>query len=154
METQGGFLISQIKYISDRVWERILRESGVEDFNGAQGKLLYVLWEQDGISANQLAKRSGLAATTLTTMLDRMEKAELLKRVPHETDRRRIRLCLTPKAKALKAQSDAVSDRMSEAYYAGFTDEEIRAFEAYLARVLENLRKAENEPPERVNTTG
>ena len=154
MKTQGGFLVSQIKYISDRVWERILRESGVDAFNGAQGKLLYVLWEHDGISAAELAKRSGLAPTTLTTMLDRMEKAGLLKRVPHETDRRRIRLCLTPKAKALKEQSGAESERMNDAYYAGFTEEEIRDFEAYLARVLENLRKAENEPPERVNTNG
>lgn len=154
METQGGFLISQIKYISDRVWERILKEGGVADFNGAQGKLLYVLWEHDGISAAELAKRSGLAPTTLTTMLDRMEKAELLKRVPHETDRRRIRLCLTPKAKALKEQGGAESQRMNDAYYTGFTEEEVRAFEAYLTRVLENLRKAENEPPERVNTNG
>lgn len=145
MKTQGGFLISQIKHISDRVWGRVLRSTGTDAFNGAQGKLLYVLWEEDGISAAELAKRAGLAPTTLTTMLDRMERAGLVRRIPHETDRRRVRLCLTDRAKALRSESAAQSDRMTEIYYRGFTEDEVDAFERYLERVLQNLRDAERE---------
>ena len=36
-KTNGGFLISQIKQIQGRVFERLLLEAGIEEFNGAQG---------------------------------------------------------------------------------------------------------------------
>lgn len=143
MRSQGGFLISQIKHISERVWDRMLKEYGIDVFNGAQGKLLYVLWEHDGISAAELAKKAGLKPTTLTTMLDRMERADLLKRTPHETDRRAMRLCLTEKGKALQKMSEYPSDRITEVYYAGFTNEEVEQFESYLLRVLRNLQNEE-----------
>ena len=147
MKTQGGSLISQIKHISDRIWDKMLKESEIDAFNGAQGKLLYVLWEQDGISAVELAKKAGLKPTTLTTMLDRMEKADLLKRVPHETDRRTIRLILTEKGKELQHRSEYLSGRMTENYYKGFTEKEVEQFEGYLVRVLSNLQTVEENRP-------
>lgn len=35
-ETRGGCLISQIKQIQGRVFGRLLTESGIDEFNGAQ----------------------------------------------------------------------------------------------------------------------
>ena len=43
MQTRTGFLISQIKQLQGRVFQRLLTESGVEEFNGPQGRILYVL---------------------------------------------------------------------------------------------------------------
>ena len=143
MDSKGGFLISQIKHTSDRVSEKALRDQGLEDFNGAQGKLLYVLWQADGISSAELADRAGLAPTTLTAMLDRMEQSGLVKRVPHETDRRRLRIMLTERSKRLKAQYDEYSDAMTRAYYSGFSESEIAEFERLLSRVLDNLKECE-----------
>ena len=143
MENNGGFLISQIKHTSDRVSEKALREQGLEDFNGAQGKLLYVLWQTDGISSSELADKAGLAPTTLTAMLDRMEQSGLVKRIPHETDRRRLRITLTQKSKKLKAQYDEYSESMTRAYYKGFSENEIKKFERLLSRVLDNLKECE-----------
>ena len=143
MESRGGFLISQIKHISDRVSERVLNQFGLKDFNGAQGKLLYVLWQTEGISSAELADRAGLAPTTLTTMLDRMERAGLVERVAHETDRRRLKIMLTDRAKRLKSAYDEYSTSMTRAYYRGFSESEIIEFEKSLMRVLENLRECE-----------
>ena len=143
MDSKGGFLISQIKHISDRVSEKALRDQGLADFNGAQGNLLYVLWQTDGISSAELAAKAGLAPTTLTAMLDRMEQSGLVKRVPHETDRRRLRIKLTEKSKKLKAQYDEYSDAMTRAYYSGFSEDEIAEFEQLLLRVLDNLKECE-----------
>jgi hypothetical protein len=39
----------------------------------------------------------------------------------------------------LKDDYDAISDRMSEIYYQGFTEDEIRTFEACLERIRLNL---------------
>ena len=143
MENKGGFLISQIKHTSDRVSEKALREQGLEDFNGAQGKLLYVLWQTEGISSAELADKAGLAPTTLTAMLDRMVQSGLVRRVPHETDRRRLRIMLSEKSKQLKSRYDEYSESMTRAYYKGFSETEIREFENFLIRVLDNLRECE-----------
>ena len=140
-ETQGGFLVSQIKQVSGRIFEKLLANAGIGAFNGAQGRILYVLWQDDGIPIVELARKTGLAKTTLTSMLDRMESANLIKRVFDKSDRRQIRISLTEKAQELKDDYERVSDEMNKIYYEGFTAEEIIEFENTLRRILSNLNK-------------
>lgn len=139
MRTNGGFQISKIKQLGDRVFEKILTAQGIETFNGAQGRILYVLWQEDGVPIKTIAERCGLAITSLTTMLERMEKSGLIIRQQDSGDKRKTLIFLTDKAKALKEDYDAVSDRMSAIFYQGFTEEEIRNFEEHLERIRLNL---------------
>ncbi len=139
MRTNGGFQISKIKQLGDRVFEKILTAQGIEAFNGAQGRILYVLWQEDGVPIKTIAERCGLAITSLTTMLERMEKSGLIIRQQDSGDKRKTLIFLTDKAKALKEDYDAVSDRMSAIFYQGFTEEEIRNFEEHLERIRLNL---------------
>lgn len=69
MEIKGGNYVSQIKRLSDRILEQILAEKNIDAFNGAQGRILYVLWNRDGISLRELADKTGLAPTTLQVWL-------------------------------------------------------------------------------------
>ena len=140
-ESNGGYLISRIKQLQDRVFDALLRQSGVFAFNGAQGRILYVLWQEDSLPIVELSKRTSLAKTTLTGMLDRMEESGILVRVYDEYDRRMIRIVLTPKAKELSEKYLEVSQRMTALFYKGFEEEEISAFERSLARILENLEE-------------
>lgn len=141
METKGGFLISRIKQTGTRIFDRMLAESGIDAFNGAQGRILYVLWQNDDISISKLSAQTSLANTTLTSMLDRMEASGLIVRKPDPKDRRSTLIALTEKAKALRGDYEQISQRMSECYYIGFTESEITQFEAYLQRVLANLEQ-------------
>ena len=138
-ETRSGFLMTRIKQVSGRRFNKLLTDSGIDAFNGAQGRILYVLWQREGISISELAEATGLAKTTLTSMLDRMEQAGLVRREPTPGDRRRTQLSLTVEARALRADYDRISDTMSEIYFEGFTDAEIDQFESYLLRILSNL---------------
>lgn len=142
-KTQGGFLISQIKQISGRIFDKLLVGSGVEAFNRAQGRILYVLWQADGVPIVELSHKTGLAKTTLTSMLDRMESADLIMRVFDKADRRQIRIALTEKSRQLSDAYDKVSCEMNEIFYAGFSDDEIVAFEETLRRILKNLNEKE-----------
>lgn len=144
IETKGGFLLSRVKRASGRVFEKLLTDSGVEAFNGAQGRILYVLWQTDGIPIAEIARRTSLASSTLTSMLDRMEAAGLVERVRDKSDRRRINIALTEASRSLEGEYTAVSMKMNELYYEGFTDSEILAFEADLERILANLTKHAN----------
>lgn len=141
MERQIGFLISLIKQYGGRIFERMLVEYGIEEFNGPQGRILYVLWNEENISIQELSQKTGLANATLTSMLDRMEAKELVNRKADKSDRRKHLIALTDKARALKDAYDGASRRMTEIYYQGFSEQEANRMESLLSRLLENLRK-------------
>lgn len=143
IKTYGGFLISQIRQLSNRAFERILRESGVDAFNGPQGRILYVLWEHDELSITDIARLTSLANTTLTGMLDRMEAQGLIMRIPDQKNRRRILIRTTEKAEQLRNAYNSISDQTNEIFYAGFTNEEILFFEDMLRRILKNFEERE-----------
>lgn len=145
IKTNGGFLITKIKQIQGRVFERLLSENGISEFNGAQGRILYVLWEKDDIPIRELSEKTGLAKTTLTSMLDRLEMSGHIERAFDSSDRRTVHIRLTKSARSLQKKYNEVSAKMSEIFYGGFTDDEILAFENTLGKVLENLTKKENE---------
>ena len=141
MKTNGGFLVTKIKQLGDRIFERILAEKNIDAFNGAQGRILYVLWQEDGVPIKIISEKSGLAITSLTTMLERMEKNGLISRKTDEADKRKTLLFLTDKAKELKEAYDSVSNEMGNIYYRDFTDKEILQFEEYLNRLRVNLEE-------------
>lgn len=140
MDTKGGFLISRIKQVGGRLFDRMLAEADVDAFNGAQGRILYVLWQKDELTISQISAQTSLANTTLTSMLDRMEQSGLIARTPSPTDRRAMLIRLTDKARSLQEDYDRISQQMNELYYLGFTEEEVRQLEGYLQRVLDNLQ--------------
>ena len=126
--SNGGFLISQVKQLSDRTFERILKAKGVDEFNGAQGRILYILCTK-------------LAKTTLTAMLERMELQGLIKRTISKEDKREIIVSLTDKAKALQTDFLDVTRQMEEIFYKNFTEKQIENFENTLKKIIENLEK-------------
>lgn len=143
-KTDGGILITRIKQLQGRIFERLLATHGISEFNGAQGRILFVLWEKDSILISELARKTGLAKTTLTSMLDRMEQRDLIERVYAPTDRRTVKIRLTEKALGLQEHYEQVSDEMSQIFYKGFSDEEIRSLETGLRKVLANLTEKED----------
>lgn len=114
--SSGGFLISQVKQLSDRTFEKILKTKGIDEFNGAQGRILYILWNNNNLSIKQISKFTKLAKTTLTAMLERMELQGLIKRTISKEDKREIIVSLTDKAKELKENYLDVSKQMEKIF--------------------------------------
>ena len=135
--------MSQIRHLSGRIWERLLKESGVDIFNGAQGRILYVLWEHGDLTITQLGKLTSLAKTTLTSMLDRMEAGGLIKRVPDTKNRRQVFIVVTEKAKEYREQYEWLSDNMNRIFYQGFSVAEVEEFEDKLRKIVKNLETEE-----------
>jgi DNA-binding MarR family transcriptional regulator len=139
IKTYGGFLISQIKQLQGRVFEKMLKESEVDAFNGAQGRILYVLWEHKRLTISEIGRLTSLAKTTLTSMLDRMEESGLVERIPDTQNRRQIIISITEKAKEYREAYDRVSEQMKALFYEGFSETEVLEFEDKLKRIIENL---------------
>lgn len=144
-KTRGGFIVSQIKQIQGRIFDKLLKNHGIDDFNGPQGRILYVLWQQDNLTISELGARTSLAKTSLTTMLDRMEERGYIQRNNAPNDRRQILITLTDKARSLNSKYDEVSAQMNQIFYEGFLDEAIKALDNDLQHVLENLQKWEEQ---------
>ncbi len=142
MKTYGGFYVSRIQKLCGRIFERLLKKNKMDAFNGAQGRILYVLWEHEKLSFSEVGKYTSLAKTTLTSMIDRMEDSKLVERIPDKEDRRQIYVSITEKARSYRQKYNKVSDEMNAIFYKGFSSEEIAQLDSLLERVITNLEEA------------
>ena len=140
---EGGFLISKIHQLSQRIFAKLLKEYNIEGLNPAQGRIMFVLWQKDKIPIHELVKQTQLTKSTLTSTLDRLEQAGFLKRVPSEEDRREILIELNDIGKNLQDKYVDVSQEMNDLFYDKFEEREMDEFEDYLRRILNNLIEIE-----------
>jgi len=136
---EGGFLISKIRQLSERIFTKLIRDYQAIEINPAQGRVMFPLWKKDNISFHELKEKTLLSKATLSHLLDNLEKAGYIKRVPSSNDKRTINIKLTEKNKELQDKFIQVSNQMKDIYYKDFTEEDIDEFEGYLRRLLNNL---------------
>jgi DNA-binding MarR family transcriptional regulator len=141
MKNNGGYLINQIQKISSRKFNELLKEKNIDEFNGSQGVILYSLWNNKELTIKEIGKITGLAKTSLTSMLDRMEEKGLIRRKDNSEDKRSIKIMLTDKAKELEKDYNDISNKMSNIFYKNFSDKEIDEIEKYLERIISNLEE-------------
>ena len=135
---EGGFLIAKIHQIAGRIFTQKLKDYNIE-INPAQGRIMFMLWRNEGISINELAEKTSLGKSTLTSMLDRLEAAGFIKRVPSRKDRRKIIIERTEKDRSFQDLYIQVSRDMTKLFYSAFSEDEIDEFENYLKRIFNNL---------------
>jgi MarR family transcriptional regulator, organic hydroperoxide resistance regulator len=97
------------------------------------------LWREDGLSPGEIARQLGLATPTVTRAANRMEAAGLLRREPHPTDRRLVRLHLTDRARELEKVIDAEMHQLTERALAGLSAAEREDLVRALIQVNRNL---------------
>ncbi len=139
MKSTLGFLTSQNRHLGNRIFEKMIRDSGVDAFSGAQGRILYVLWERGTLSISEICKLTSLANSTMTKMLDQMENNGLIIRERNTENRKQILISLTDKARQYRKKYDDVSEKMNDLTYRGFSDDELQIYENMLMRIKSNF---------------
>lgn len=84
---------------------RLLRRPFDADAAGSgltvpQITVLEELANEDGLSLKELSRRLSLSHSTVSGIIDRLEKRELVRRTPDEQDRRSSRIVLSPSVRA------------------------------------------------------
>jgi len=109
------------------------------DITPTQWLVLSVLYRQDGESLTQLAKRCYLDTSTLTGIIDRLEKGGYVSRESLEGDRRVYQIVLRPKAHEIKEKVTGITDGIFADMTDGCTSEEIATFRKVLLHIFEKL---------------
>ena len=142
-KTKGGTLLSQVHQVCARVWNKILRENNMADLEGARGRVIFALWGKDEVPIKTLCEKTSLDKSTLTGIIDRLERDGYIERKPSLTDKRSTLITLTGKEQEFSSHVQKVSNQMNKIFYKGFSDEEITQFDSMLQRILDNCKEAE-----------
>ena len=109
------------------------------ELHSGQDALLKALHESDGMSMSDLAASLGVQPPTVTKMLQRMETSDLVDRRPDATDRRAIRVYLTPKGRRLKGKVDKLWAELGSRAFDGLSDRQRSSLRSLLSAVEGNL---------------
>jgi DNA-binding MarR family transcriptional regulator len=94
-----GFLLAK----ATQRWNELLTErfvaAGFPDVRPSYGSVLVPLYEEDGLRMGELARRSRLSKQTMTEMIRRLERDELVERRPDPTDARASLIFLTRRSR-------------------------------------------------------
>jgi DNA-binding MarR family transcriptional regulator len=132
-----GYQVRATHRAFDRLLQRYLSRHGLP--NGFW-YVLRVLWRHEGMTQRELAAAVNLAESSNVLMLERMEKAGLVKRRRDNADRRRIRVHLTRKARLLEAQLMPVVRDVNAVASAGIADKDLAVFLRVSHTMQRNLR--------------
>ena len=73
METKGGFYITQIKQLQERIFERLLAQNDIQ-ISGGQGRILFILWKKDHLTVSEISRQTIISLTDYAKSLqDRYE---------------------------------------------------------------------------------
>jgi DNA-binding MarR family transcriptional regulator len=104
-------------------------------------KTLDILQRLRELSAGQIATQTSLATASVTSLIDRLEKKRLVRRVRDSADRRRVVVRLTPNLEKFVAPLfDSLSQRM-RARFRTYTDDHIAIIAAFLTGSARELRE-------------
>lgn len=96
----------------------------MEDLTYPQYLVLMVLWEQDKQPVCDIAKRLLLETNTVTPLLQRMERADLITRAKGEVDTRQRIVSLTDKGRAMQKKAVDIHESIRDDMALDYGEEE------------------------------
>ena len=103
----------------------------------SQAMVLNFLGEEDCIPQHALGEKVQITSATMTGILDRLEKMDLVERRPHPDDRRAILACLTKKGRRYAREINSIMVKANEEFLSGLSAEESENFRNLLKQVWE-----------------
>ena len=92
-------------------------------------------------TAAQMAALYGLEVSSITRLVDRLEKKRLIERTRSREDRRKSMLSLTPRGKAALKEAVRIAAPKAVAMWKGVSEKERRTFAAVVEKIMRNLNE-------------
>lgn len=110
------------------------------DITVDQWEILIVLWEKEGITQKSLQRDCTRTKRMLHECCFKLEKKGFIYRVVHETDRRSLRVYLTPKGRDIKDEILAPSIEAYNKTIQGLSEAEVEMFRRILTVMYNNVK--------------
>lgn len=115
-----GMAISRISIrLQELLREELARDGLLRDVQPGVGPILFALYQRDAQRVSEVADALGIARSTMTTIVTRLEGRGLVKVEPDPDDGRAKRLVLTAKARRLRPRLQAVAGRVERVLCVG-----------------------------------
>jgi len=124
-----------------RVYDYYDQRLSAFDLTPSQFFVFNALCMGDGITVGEIGERVYLDSSTLTGIIDRMERSGYVERRPNPDDRRSVLVYLTPKARELSPRILEFADELDATLRKPFSRQEMNDFE----NVLRILAETQNQ---------
>ena len=133
-----GMLIGQVHRLSTKKFVQNSHNSGL-DISMDQWIVLGPIWENEGISHKEISEYCLKDKTSVTKIIDTLEKKNLVVRVPDQLDHRVKRVVLSNKGKELFLQAIPIMALTRDELRDGITEQDIESLRAVLTKIYNNL---------------
>ena len=128
-------LINRINKKFEKLQRRIIQK---ENLTTAQYSILQQLWKTDGVQFKTLANECCCSQSTITGIVDTMEKKDIVVRKMNPEDRRSVLVILTDKGKSLESETPNINTILDNCC-SGFDPNDIENLTKLLIRLDNSL---------------
>lgn len=132
-------LVGKISTAINRTFLRTFAAEGI-DITTEQWSVLACLWKEDKVTQQTLCRLTSKDKPSMTRLIDKLEKGNLVTRVSDHNDRRTNLIHLTTTGINLKNKATALVQIITEKTLNNITDEELNTCRSVLKKIMSNLR--------------
>jgi DNA-binding MarR family transcriptional regulator len=123
--------------------EKLISTHGV---SAGQWRFLRVLWEEDDITQRELSDRVGIREATTVRAMNGLVRCGLVVRHPSTSDKRKIQIKLTRKARMLRSKLLPMVSEVNERAVHGLSRSDVDTARRVLAHTYRNLHPGMENP--------
>ncbi|PLT33441.1 MarR family winged helix-turn-helix transcriptional regulator [Bacillus sp. V5-8f] len=105
-----------------------------------QNLIMLLLWEQDGLSQNEIAEKLSKDKTNIARMVFNLEKKGFIRRDISQTDRRSLTVFLTDEGHELGKKVIPITEEFNRTVCNGITEEELKTVREILGKMRQNAK--------------
>ena len=133
-----GMLIGQVHRLSTKKFVQNSHDSGL-DISMEQWIVLGPIWENECLSHKEISEYCLKDKTSVTKIIDTLEKKNLVVRVSDQLDHRVKRVVLSNKGKELFLQAIPIMELTRDQLREGITEQDIESLRSVLTKIYNNL---------------
>jgi len=134
-----NILVGKISAAINRTFLRAFVTEGI-DITTEQWSVLACLWEKDKVTQQALCSLTAKDKPSMTRLIDKLEKRNLVTRVSDNNDRRINLIHLTDAGLALQQRATQIVHQVANKTLNNITDEELDTSRTVLKKIMANLK--------------
>lgn len=132
-------LVGKISTAINRTFLRAFTTEGI-DITTEQWSVLACLWQKDKVTQQTLCKLTAKDKPSMTRLIDKLEKRNLVTRVSDHNDRRINLIHLTDTGIELQAKATDLVQKIATKTLSNITEEELNTSKTVLKKIMANLK--------------